>query len=274
MPDSIDIAQQFEATRERTVLEELLRVVRALQAEGIEGVVCGGWVPFLKQLARDQETAHSMSLDIDLMLRESARQAATIDRIKALLTGSMEFQPLQDKGFRFEKKIDGNVVQLDLLTDLPRTDDDPIHRIRGIQSSLDLCIADGADQLGTHIEKIQITWKAEAGAETSEITVPDPVGFLMLKAEVSKWRQEGKDIYDLYYYCRYSEAPEVIRAKLEAAIDEPAVRAAVDRLQVIFGYADSQFIEMALDHMEINGDERDREAQFIVRAMRRVVHGL
>lgn len=274
MPDSIDITQQFEPTRERTVLEELLRVVQILQAEGIEGIVCGGWVPFLKQLARDHETAHSMSLDIDLMLRETARQAAAVDRLKVLLTGNMEFHPNQDKTFRFEKKIDGNVIQLDLLTDLPRTDDDPIQRIQGIQSSLDLCIADGADQLGDHIEKIQINWKVGTSDQTSEITVPDPVGFLMLKAEVSRWRQEGKDIYDMYYYCRYSEAPEVIRAKLEAAIDEPAVRAAVARLQTIFGHADSQFIEMALDHMEINGDERDREAQFIVRAMKRVVDGL
>ena len=61
MPDAIDITNQFPATRERTVLLELLRVARNLQSEGIAVVICGGWVPFLKQLARESETAHSIS---------------------------------------------------------------------------------------------------------------------------------------------------------------------------------------------------------------------
>jgi hypothetical protein len=42
MPSVIDITNQFPATRERTVLLELLRVVRSLQDEGIEVVICGG----------------------------------------------------------------------------------------------------------------------------------------------------------------------------------------------------------------------------------------
>jgi hypothetical protein len=137
MPGAIDITNQFPATRERTVLLELLRVVRNLQREGIEVMICGGWVPFLKQLARESQTEHSMSLDIDLLFREAAREGDVVDRIKTLLVGGMEFERSKVHAFRYEKKVEGNVVQLDLLADLPRTDhNEPVRRIQGIQSSL------------------------------------------------------------------------------------------------------------------------------------------
>jgi len=119
------------------VLLELLRVVRSLQAEGIEVVICGGWVPFLKQLARESETAHSMSLDIDLLFRQAAREREVVDRLSALLIGGMEFERSRTHAFRYEKRVEGNVVQLDLLADFPRRDnDEPVRRIQGIESSL------------------------------------------------------------------------------------------------------------------------------------------
>ena len=140
MPNAIDITNQFPPTRERTVLQELLRVVRNLQNEGIEVVICGGWVPFLKQLARESETAHSISLDIDLLFRKVARERDVVDRIKTLLVGGMEFERSRTHAFRYEKKVEGNVVQLDLLADFARTDnDEPVRRIQGLESSL-ICV--------------------------------------------------------------------------------------------------------------------------------------
>jgi hypothetical protein len=96
----------------------------------------------------------------------------------------------------------------------------------------------------------------------------------MLKAEVCRYRETAKDPYDIYYYCRYSEDPDLIRQKLEANIVEPAVRRTVDALQKMFRYEDSKWVELALDHMSIAGEERDREARFIVRAIARIVEGL
>jgi len=275
VPSIIDITNQFPPTRERTVLLELLRVVRNLQNEGIEFVLCGGWVPFLKQLARESETAHSMSLDIDLLLRKAAQEREVIDRVKALLIGGMEFERSKTHTFRYEKKVEGNVVQLDLLADFSRTDkSEPVRRIQGLNSFLDLCLVGAAEDLGGHVEEIRIVWLDADKTETCDITIPDQVGFLLLKAEVCRYRETSKDPYDIYYYCRYSEEPDLIRQKLEAAIGERVVRRTVDALQRMFQHMDSKWVELALDHMNIVGEERDREAQFIVRAVAKVIEGL
>ena len=114
------------------MLVELLRVVRSLQNEGIEVVICGGWVPFLKQLARENRTEHVGSLDIDSLFRQAVWEPDVVDRIRTLLVGGMEFERSRTHAFRYEKKVEGNVVQLDLLADFPRTDnDEPVRRIRG-----------------------------------------------------------------------------------------------------------------------------------------------
>lgn len=120
MPNSIEIAKDFPATRERAVLLELLRIMRTLRNEGIDALICGGWVPFLKELARHCHTAHTMSLDIDLLLRAAARERENIDRLKMLLLNSLEFERSNEASFRYEKLVDGNLVQLELLADIPR----------------------------------------------------------------------------------------------------------------------------------------------------------
>ncbi len=42
----------------------------------------------------------------------------------------------------------------------------------------------------------------------------------------------------------------------------------------MFGYEDSKWVEMVLDHMNISGEDRDREARFIVRAVMKTIAGL
>jgi hypothetical protein len=143
MTTATDISNQFPPTRERTILLELLRVVRILQSEGMKVVVCGGWVPFLKELARHPERTHSMSLDIDLLLWVSARERELIDRIGMLLIKGLEFEQSKTKNFRYTKTAGGNIVELDLLTDLPRNaEEDAVMTIQGINTFLDLCIVD------------------------------------------------------------------------------------------------------------------------------------
>ena len=61
------------------------------------------------------------ALDIDLLLRVRARERKTIDRIKDLLVVSLDYERSNTDSFRYENNIDRNVVQLDLLADLPRT---------------------------------------------------------------------------------------------------------------------------------------------------------
>ncbi|MGA3093726.1 MAG: nucleotidyl transferase AbiEii/AbiGii toxin family protein [Terriglobales bacterium] len=232
-------------------------------------------MPFLKELAHHSQTAHSMSLDIDVLLRAQARERESVDRIKNLLSEPLAFKPSQTDGFRYEKNVDGNVVQLDLLTDLPRTkEDEAVLKIQGAISSLELCLVDGAEDLGSHVETIQIRCREGCNLQIFEITVPDAVGFLMLKTAVTRFREKPKDAYDIYYYCRYSEEPAAIQTMLASSIHEPAVRRTVEALKKMFTHEDSKWVEMALDHMNVTGNDRDREAQFVLRTLRRVTGGL
>jgi hypothetical protein len=276
MADAIQITKSFPASRERTVLLELLKIARTLKQENIEAVVCGGWVPFLKELAEHSQTTHSMSLDIDVLLRAKAREREAIDRIKKLLSEPLAFKPSKTEAFRYEKSIEGNVVQLDLLADLPRkNEDESLVKVQGATSSLQLCLADGGEDLANHIETIKIHCRGGESLETFEITVPDAVGFLILKTTVTKFREKPKDPYDIYYYCRYSQDAVTIRQMLASSIQEPAVARTVEALRRMFTHEDSKWVEMVLDHINVTGAvDRDREARFIVRAVGRAIDGL
>ena len=77
---SIDVTKDLPESRERAVLLEMLKVVPLLKAEGVDAVICGGWVPFLKELARNCRSDHTMSLDIYVLLSARDRERDSIDR--------------------------------------------------------------------------------------------------------------------------------------------------------------------------------------------------
>jgi hypothetical protein len=275
MTNLIELTDDFPASRERAVLLELLNLMQTMKQEQIPAIICGGWVPFLKELARRSQTNHDMSLDIDLLLRAEAREGKAIDRIKTLLSEPLDFKLSKDASFRYEKTVDGNVVQLDLLADLPRVrEDESILKVYGTKTSLDLCLVDGAEDLSDHVETIQIRFRDGNNVQTSEINIPDAAGFLILKTTVSRYREKPKDPYDIYYYCRYSEDADIIRKLLAGSINEPAVARAVETLRQMFTHDDSKWVDMVLDHMNVTGDDRDREAQFIIRSVGRVIEGI
>lgn len=224
MPNVIEITKDFPPSRERAVLLELLRVVAGLQDEGISFVICGGWVPFLKELARQHHTAHSMSLDIDLVLRAAARERESIDQVSLLLSETLAFRRDRDSSFRYEKDVEGNIVQLDLMADIPRVQEDQaVMKFQGIFSSLDLCLIDGGEELGDHVEPIRIDWRDGERTGSSEFLIPDAAGFLILKTAVCRFREKPKDPYDIYYYCRYSEDATLIRQRLESGKTQAAI---------------------------------------------------
>ncbi len=275
MAEAIELTKTFPASRERAVLLELLSVMRTLRQENIDAVICGGWVPFLKELARHSKTDHGMSLDIDLLLRSRAREREAIDRIKHLLSKPLAFESSKTASFRYEKSIDGNLVQLDLMADLPRTrESESILQVHGDRWSLDLCLIDGGEDLAEHIETIEINCREGDAIQTFAITVPNPVGFLILKTTVCRYRERPKDPYDIYYYCRYSEDPGVIQGMLKASIHEPAVTRTVDALKKMFAHEDSKWVDMVLDHLNVIESDHDREAQFVIRSIRRVIQDL
>jgi len=164
--------------------------------------------PRIQLVAGDLNDAATV---IDLLLRKAAQEREVIDRVKALLIGGMEFERSKTHTFCYEEEVEGNVVQLGLLADFSRTDkSEPVRRIQGLNSFLDLCLVGAAEDLGGHVEEIRIVWLDADNTETCDIAIPDQVGFLLLKAEVCRYRETSKDPYDIYYYCRYSEEPDTI----------------------------------------------------------------
>jgi hypothetical protein len=126
-------------------------------------------------------------------------------------------------------------------------------------------------RLERSIETLHINVRDGEKVETFEIVVPDAVGFLLFKTAVGHYREDPKDAYDIYYYCRYSEDPTLIGEVLAKTIGEPAVARTVKDLKTKFTETDSKWVEMILDHLSLKGDERHRGAQFIVRSIKRVV---
>jgi hypothetical protein len=239
MSNAIEITKDFPPSRERAVLLELLAVTQALKKEDIDAVICGGWVPFLKELAHHSQPSHSMSFDIDVLLRAKARERESVGRIKALLSKSLAYEPDKDSSFRYQKTIDGNPIQLDLLADVARTkEDEAILKIQGLSTSLDLCCVDGGEDLNDH-KTLQINLRDGEKVETFEIAVPNPVGFLLLKTTVGHYREESRGAYDIYYYCRHSENSATIREMLAKAVDEPAIARTVCDLKTKFTDIDS-----------------------------------
>lgn len=141
-------------------------------------------------------------------------------------------------------------------------------------SSLQLCLVDGAEELDNHIETIRLNVREGETVQTFEITIPDAVGFLILKTTVTRFREKSKDPYDIYYYCRYSQDPATIREILARSIHEAVVARSVEALKRMLAHEDSKWVDMVLDHMNVTGDDRDREARFIVRAVGRAIEGL
>jgi hypothetical protein len=219
--------------------------------------------------------SHSMSFDIDVLLRAQARERESVDRINVLLSKSLAYEPDRNASFRYQKTVEGNLIQLDLLADVPRAKEhEAILKVYGTKTPLNLCQVDGAENLNDHIETLQFNVRDGEKLETFEITVPDAVGFLLLKTTVGRYREEPKDAYDIYYYCRYSEDSESIREMLAQSIREPAIARTIQDLKTKFMDTDSKWVEMILDEMSVTGEERDREAQFVVRSIKRVVENL
>ena len=58
------------------------------------------------------------------------------------------------------------------------------------------------------------------------------------------------------------------------SIHEPAVARTVEAPKRMFTHQDCKWVDMFVDHMNITGDDREREAQFVVRSIGRVIDGV
>jgi hypothetical protein len=273
----VRITREIPEGRARTVLLELLRVMGALREAGLAVIACGGWVPCLKELSSRATTEHSLSLDIDALLPDSLHAPSKVDQLRTLICNELGYRPNIQKGFAFEKDIDIYPVELELLAiSASALPDENVGRLYGERSHLSVVLIQGGHGLNGHIEDIELAYEDDRGAvHRVTVTVPDPVGFLILKSQVTYSRESPKDAYDIFYYCTRSEKAVVVSEMLRASIQEPAVRAAVQRIRDMFQHPDSKWVEMVLDHENVQGpDERDRRSRVIVSSIMKVIDGL
>jgi hypothetical protein len=276
MENPIRISDRFPDSLERSVLLEALKVFERLRQEGIDVILCGGWVPFLKELVRRGQSDHKMSVDIDILLPPDLFSAEKIDALGAVLMGSLAYGRSRKSPCRLEKEINQRVIELDLIVSLdPADPQEMIRKLPGGRWDMDAAIADGGPTVLNHLEVIEIVYEEDQAPKHVALRIPDAVGFFILKSAVTYHREKSKDAYDLYYYCAFSDELENIRQKLRASLDESAVRAAISRVRQIFKYPDSKWVDMVLDHLGIQGEmEREREAHAIVKTVMAVVADL
>ena len=158
MTSVIQITKAFPPTRERTVLLELLKIViRSLRDNSVEGIICGGWVPFLKDLAQGSTSEHKMSLDIDVVLPEQSRNRANVDRVRTLLLDDLSFRISREISSKLENRVGADQVELDFLADVSRCEDgNAVVKVYGEATSLDLALLDGGANLLPHVQDITI----------------------------------------------------------------------------------------------------------------------
>lgn len=275
MNPSINIEEIIKNKHQRAVFRELLELADAFSKSNVDFVLCGGWVPPLKEISRQIKPKHRFSFDIDpyFYLDRSAYQKA--DQIRDVIFHQRSFRHQEPRTFKLEKMVDGISIELDLLSGFPRVKDSNGTVRAPKMIGLDYSILDGWEVLENHTETVQFDYnRPDGNIGQSRITIPDAVGFLTLKALVTNYREREKDPYDLYYYCKYAEEPKTINSMLRDAQNEPIVKKALVRLKQMFQYSDSRYIDWILDFLGIKGAERDRQARGVVSIFAKVLEGI
>lgn len=259
---------KIEEQSARITLHELLQLVLEFQRSTIPVIVCGGWVPFLKELKRKGQSMHAMSLDIDLLLPLNPDSAEDVDKASFIIRKSRRFQNKVGSGIGFTKDIADHKLELDLL--FPKSSanlEDARIYLYGTTTQLPLLAIQGGSIVPQYTEKVQIEFISGEGGtrETADVTIPDAAGFLTMKSLVTYSRENPKDAYDIYYYCRYSEDVASIRARLSAALDAAEVKMGVSRMKYIFSDPDTKWVDMIVGRFDpANAEEAERIARDVV----------
>ena len=211
---------------------------------------------------------HAMSLDIDLLLPLNPDSAEDVDKASFIIRKTRRFQNKVGSGIGFTKDIADHKLELDLL--FPKSSanlEDARIYLYGTTTQLPLSAIQGGSIVPQYTEKVQIEFISGEGGtrETADVTIPDAAGFLTMKSLVTYSRENPKDAYDIYYYCRYSEDVASIRAKLSAALDAAEVKMGVSRMKYIFSDPDTKWVDMIVGRFDpANAEEAERIARDVV----------
>ncbi len=215
-------------TRARAELA-LIRLLHELRDENLMLVVLGGLVPEVLTHDDDSTPMHLGTTDVDILLITHVNPGADLGCVERALT-RMRFttDPTQD-GWRWRGDVDGAIVKLEFLCDLPNHREGEIIRPAG-------CISLAAANLrGTGYVASDFTWKTLTGdlADGTPVTVKARFagleGYLMSKCVALRTRAATKDYYDFVYVLTHNQAggPEDAARRLsesELADSLPSLR--------------------------------------------------
>jgi hypothetical protein len=166
-------------------------------------VVLGGLVP--EVLAGDETTVdHLGTTDVDMLLITHVNPDADLGPVESALK-RMHFDPApNDDGWRWRGSIDGTVVRLEFLCDLPDHREGEVIRPRGCT---DLAAANlrGTGYVAHDHAREDLTGRlADGTAVTVRARFAGLQGYLLSKCVAVRTRAATKDYYDLVYVLQHN----------------------------------------------------------------------
>lgn len=197
--------QRSRETRARAELA-LVRLLHALGDDDVFLVVLGGLVP--EVLASDKALVpeHLGTTDVDVLLITHVDLDADLGSVERALE-LLDFKPdPNEDGWRWRGPIDGVLVKLEFLCDLPDYREGEVVRPSG-------CRALSAQNLrGTGYVARDFAWEELRGELADGITVTVRIrfagleGYLLSKCVAVRTRAATKDYYDLVYVLQHNRA--------------------------------------------------------------------
>lgn len=202
-------------TRARAELA-LLRLVYELRDEDVFLVVLGGLVPDV--LTRDDPLipVHLGTTDVDVLLITHVQPDADLGGVERALE-RIEFESDgAEEGWRWRGIVDGTVVKLEFLCDLPDQREGEIIRPRGC-TVLAAANLRGTGYVARDFNWQELTGRLADGTEgTTRVRFAGLQGYLLSKCVAVRTRAATKDYYDFAYVLLHNRAggPEQVAQQL------------------------------------------------------------
>lgn len=255
----------------------LLRFVYELRNDDVFLVVLGGLVPDV--LARDEALIpkHLGTTDVDVLLITHVKPDADLGVVeRALERIEFERDPSQE-GWRWRGTVEGTLVRLEFLCDLPDQRESEIIRPRGC-TQLTAANLRGTGYVARDFEWEELTGQLPDGTVvTVHVRFAGLQGYLLSKCVAARTRGVVKDYYDLVYVLLHNRAggPEQAAQELlngQFAADLTGLRSTFLELQARYtatgdvgpsGYAEQALlVDPDADEGELRADAVDAVQRF------------
>ncbi|MBU4369558.1 hypothetical protein KKG58_02230 [Patescibacteria group bacterium] len=277
------LTNDFETDIVKASQSVLLEVMTLLGAYRPHLYLVGGWAPYflLKKYQEPKDNfQHVGSIDIDLAIDFSRVSDKGYQKIINLLE-ERGYQEKQSKGgqvvpFAFERKTNGNVVELDFLAG-EYGGTTKVHRHQRIQTDFLARKARGVDIVSDHYFEYELKGTLPNRAKnTVKIKVADVVAILTMKGITLAARYKEKDAYDIYaVVAHFKNGPISIVREIESFLNNKLIREGFKNIKEKFSSSDSVGCVWAAEFMAGgNEDLKSRLQNEVFITMKKFFNGI